>query len=92
MTTYYALIHKDPLSCYGVHFPDVLGCFSAGDTIKEAARNACTALELHFMKLDAIPPARDLIDLSKDAEINRQLETGARLVPVTFDIGQGLAK
>lgn len=33
---------------YGVVFPDVPGCFSAGDSIEEAIRNAKEALEAHF--------------------------------------------
>jgi predicted RNase H-like HicB family nuclease len=33
---------------YGVYFPDLPGCVSAGDTIEEAARNAEEALSLHL--------------------------------------------
>jgi predicted RNase H-like HicB family nuclease len=33
-------IHKDKDSDYGVIFPDLPGCFSAGDTIEEALANA----------------------------------------------------
>lgn len=33
---------------YGVVFPDVEGCFSAGDTLEEALENAKEALEAHF--------------------------------------------
>ncbi|MDI6026348.1 type II toxin-antitoxin system HicB family antitoxin [Corticibacterium sp. UT-5YL-CI-8] len=34
---YIALTHKDPDSAYGVSFPDIPGCFSAGDSVDEAA-------------------------------------------------------
>lgn len=33
---YVALIHKDPDSAYGVSFPDLHSCCSAGDTLDEA--------------------------------------------------------
>jgi len=35
----------DENTAYGVHFPDVPGCHSAGDTMDEALRNAKDALE-----------------------------------------------
>jgi predicted RNase H-like HicB family nuclease len=45
MPHYIALVHKDADSCYGVSFPDVLGVFTAGDTIDEAVRQASEVLE-----------------------------------------------
>jgi predicted RNase H-like HicB family nuclease len=46
---------------YGVYFPDLPGCVSAGDTIEEAARNAEEALSLHLRGIvedgDEIPAA-----------------------------------
>ena len=33
---YIALVHKDKDTSYGVSFPDVPGCISAGDTFEEA--------------------------------------------------------
>ena len=33
---------------FGVHFPDIPGCFSAGDTLDEAVANAKEALEGFF--------------------------------------------
>jgi predicted RNase H-like HicB family nuclease len=41
-------LHKDPDSAYGVTVPDILGCFSAGDTIEEAILNATEAIECHI--------------------------------------------
>ena len=41
MRTYYALVHKDVDSAYGVTFPDLPGCFAAADAetnIHEAAQ------------------------------------------------------
>ena len=48
-----ALVHKDPDSCYGVSFPDVPGCTSAGDTLDEALSNAVDALSGHIRLMEA---------------------------------------
>lgn len=45
---------------YGVTFPDVPDCFSAGETIEDALLNAREALELHFEALadeGILPPS-----------------------------------
>lgn len=56
---YVALIHKDADSDYGVSFPDLPGCISAGSTIDEARAMAAEALALHLRGLaedgEAIP-------------------------------------
>jgi len=44
---YPALIHKDRESDYGVSFPDVPGCVSAGSTPEEAHELAEEALQFH---------------------------------------------
>ena len=44
MAGYIALVHKDEGTSYGVSFPDVRGCISAGDTFEEAIANAAEAL------------------------------------------------
>lgn len=60
---YIAFIHKDPDSVYGVSFPDMPRCFSAGDTIDEAVRNGVEALSGHVRILEAdgdpVPAPRD---------------------------------
>jgi len=43
-----AIIEAGGKSGYGVYFPDLPGCVSAGDTIEEAVRNAEEALSLHL--------------------------------------------
>jgi predicted RNase H-like HicB family nuclease len=48
MSSYVALIHKDPDSDYGVSFPDLPGCVSAGSTLDEAIAMAKEALALHI--------------------------------------------
>jgi predicted RNase H-like HicB family nuclease len=70
-TGYIALVHKDRGTSYGVSFPDVPGCISAGDTFEEAIANASEALAGHLAIMesdgDAIPNARTLEELKKDA-------------------------
>ena len=54
---YPVVIHKDENSDYGVTFPDLPGCFSAGETIEEALANAQEAAECHIegMLIDSEP-------------------------------------
>ena len=48
MTAYFALIHKDEESSYGVSFPDFPGCITGGSTLDEAVRDASDALGFHI--------------------------------------------
>ena len=45
---YSIVIHKDTDSDYGVTFPDLPGCFSAGDSFEQALEMAQEAAELHL--------------------------------------------
>ena len=69
---YIALVHKDKGTSYGVSFPDLPGCISAGDTFQEAIDNASQALAGHLAIMaadgDPIPNARSLEELKQDAE------------------------
>jgi predicted RNase H-like HicB family nuclease len=47
MKNYFAIVHKDEGSAVGVVFPDLPGCFSAGDTYDKAIANAHIALRLY---------------------------------------------
>jgi predicted RNase H-like HicB family nuclease len=44
---YTAIIESGETPGYGVFFPDLPGCVSAGDSVQEAALNAEEALSLH---------------------------------------------
>jgi len=44
-------IHKDENSVYGVTVPDVPGCYSWGDTIDDAIKNARVAIYNHYQVL-----------------------------------------
>jgi len=48
MAAYIALIHKEADSDFGVSFPDLPGCVSAGSTLDEARAHAAEALEMHI--------------------------------------------
>jgi predicted RNase H-like HicB family nuclease len=54
---YPILLHKDKDSDYGVTFPDIPGCFSAGESIEEAIEMAHEAAECHIegLLLDTEP-------------------------------------
>ena len=87
-----AFVHKEPDSCYGVSFPDVPGCTSAGDTLDEALANAIDALSGHIRLMeadgDAVPTARTLEEIYTDPELKQDSE-GAIIsaVPLVRDRG-----
>ena len=64
MRYYIALLHKDPKSDYGVSFPDLPGCVTAGRTLDEARVMATDALAQHLQGMiedgDAIPEPSSL--------------------------------
>lgn len=53
MRHYIALIHKEADSDFGVSFPDLPGCITAGSTLDEARDMASEALALHLEGLAA---------------------------------------
>lgn len=58
MQYFYALVHKDEDSAFGVTFPDLPGCFSAADEMEDVLPNACEALELWFEDAEEVKPLR----------------------------------
>lgn len=72
MSAYIALIHKDDDSDYGVSFPDLPGCVTAGSSLDEARTNAVEALALHIEGMiedgEALPEPSDLSAMMKDRE------------------------
>ena len=48
MPAFFGVVHKYPGSDYGVSFPDLPGCISAGATLDEARAMASEALALHL--------------------------------------------
>lgn len=72
MSNYIAIIHKDPKSDFGVSFPDLPGCISAGRTIDEAKELAQEALSLHIQGMledgEEVPAPSSLEDVMADPE------------------------
>jgi len=72
MTRNYVAIVEDagPETAVGIWFPDLPGCFSAGDTVDEAVANASEAIGLYAESLAkdgrGLPPARSLAQLRDD--------------------------
>ena len=72
MSGYIALVHKDEGTGYGVSFPDVPGCISAGDMFEDAVENAAEALAGHLALMradgDPIPAPRSFEELKRDRD------------------------
>lgn len=79
MQYFYAVVHKDDDSAFGVSFPDLPGCFSAADRIEEVLPNACEALELWFE--DAAPVVASRLDQIRESSAGDLLD-GAFIVAV----------
>lgn len=65
-------IHKDEYSDYGVTVPDLPGCFSAGETLEEAAAMAKDAIQCHVEGLlldgENLPQPRSLEEHRKNED------------------------
>lgn len=88
---YPIVIHKDPDSAYGVTVPDLPGCFSAGDTLEEALKQAREAIEFHIECLlldgDPIPELKDVTYHQSNPDYSDgQWESVAVIVPDVSDI------
>ena len=74
MSGYIALVHKDEGTSYGVSFPDIPGCISAGDTFEDAVANAAEALAGHLALMradgDPIPAPRSFEELKRDRDFS----------------------
>jgi len=90
MEKYAAIIDKDKDSAYGVYFPDLIGCFAAGDTEDEALDNARISLRMYAEDLvetgQALPRARTIHELRADRDVRESLDEGGFfvLVPLLF--------
>ena len=87
-----ALVHKDPDSCYGVSFPDVPGCTSAGETLDDAITNAVDALSGHIRLMEAdgdvVPSPRTLEDINADPDLAEDMKGAiVSAVPLVRDRG-----
>lgn len=75
MAHYVAIVEDaGPNRAVGVWFPDLPGCFSAGDTVEEALHNAEEALALYAESVAQegrdLPPPRSVNALRSDADVS----------------------
>ena len=74
---YVAIVEEEPGKAAGLWFPDLPGCFSAGDTLDEAMLNAREALSAYAQTLReddrTMPPPRTLTELKNDPEVSSDL-------------------
>ena len=99
MKTYFAIVHKDEGSAYGVTFPDLPGCFSAADAIEDVLPNACEALELWFENADHDVVPSDVGDVARGAVDDLaegafllavpRMTTAGKLVRVNLSLDRG---
>jgi predicted RNase H-like HicB family nuclease len=93
-THYVAVVEKEADSAFGVWFPDVEGCFSAGDILDKAVTNAAAALRQHAEALESagrpLPSARSVDAVLQDKDVKTAIKTGALLfaVPLLADAGR----
>ena len=82
MQTYFALVHKDAGSAYGISFPDLPGCFSAADHEEDIFAQAQAALALYACDGERMPDARLFSALQNDADVRAEVASGAFLIAV----------
>ncbi|MBN9022303.1 MAG: type II toxin-antitoxin system HicB family antitoxin [Rhizobiales bacterium] len=92
MSHYVAIVEDaGPDRAVGVWFPDLPGCFSAGDSMDEALVNAPEAIVLYAEALAAarrqLPPARTLDELKQDPQFASETEGNlVAIVPFTMPV------
>lgn len=88
MKTYFAIVHKDEDSAVGVVFPDLPGCFSAGDTYDKAIANAHIALRLYAEAERSagrqLPKPRTFEVLYRDPEVRKEAK-GAPFIGIRLE-------
>ena len=81
-TSFYPAVMERAGDGFGVYFPDLPGCTSAGDTTGQAAHNAAEALSGHIAEMsahgDPIPAPSDLAAIEHDPNVD---EVARILVP-----------
>jgi predicted RNase H-like HicB family nuclease len=79
MPHYIAIVDdEDPDKAVGIWFPDLTGCFSGGDDLDEALKNAPEAIDLYARSLAAegrsSPRALSLAELRLDPDAARNMK------------------
>lgn len=80
MSEYSMIVLKDEDSSFGVYFPDLPGCYAAGDTHSEAVENGRISLRLYAEELTkdgkSLPAPRSLEELMADEDVRLDLCSG----------------
>lgn len=86
MKTYLAYVYKDPHSSFGVSFPDLPGCYGAGESYDEAIENAKESLREYAEALGDdgkdMPEPRSHGELAADAKESLELDKAAFVIEV----------
>jgi len=90
MVRFYVAVIEKAEDGFGVFFPDVPGCTSAGDTVQDAAKNAEQALHGHLLLTlendEPLPEALPLDAIPADPEVAEVTRVLVRFeVPVRSD-------
>lgn len=88
MKHFYAIVHKDEDSAFGVQFPDIPGCFSAADTMDEIVPNAIEALSLWFEDEDEDDVEPNALEQVR-ACASEELAEGAFLLAIPYIVRSG---
>jgi predicted RNase H-like HicB family nuclease len=92
LVSYVALIEDgSDDTAFGVVFPDLPGCFSAGDTLDEALKNASEALSLYCEVAiedgQRLPEPRTLDAISEDEVLKADFaDTTYRFVSISANV------
>ena len=89
MEHYFAIVHKEKDSAFGVEFPDLPGCFSAADDLDNVVLNAREALALWFEDEEAKAPS-SLEEITRQAA--EALKGGAFVIAVPHLTRSGQSK
>lgn len=86
MRSYWALVHGSGRA-FGISFPDVPGCISAGDSLEDVLTEGSEALSAHLALLraegDPVPKARSHAELVSNPDADWDVDEAAwHLVPV----------
>lgn len=83
MKNYIALFeYEEGKKGFGVIFPDIPGCFSAGNTYEEAYKMAHEALAFHLADEKKTPKPRTLEQIKKTWESWEEWENNYKFMPV----------
>lgn len=81
MRSYFALVHKDPDSAFGVSFPDLPSVFSAAGDEADIVGNAIEALRL-WAEDEPLPNASPIDTILARDDVRADLGDGAFLIRV----------